>query len=52
VPRGSRSSSSLTVDGVDLTKDPEKLKKLMDVLDLPAGTNAKVTLVASSVIVR
>lgn len=43
---------TLTIDGVDLSKDPEKVRKLMELLDLPQGTNATITLVASDVIIR
>lgn len=44
--------ASLTIEGADLSKAPDKIRQLMDVLELPKGTNATVTLIASDVIVR
>jgi len=36
----------------DLSKSPEKIKQLMDLLDLPKGTNAVVRVTVASSIVR
>ena len=45
---------SMRVSGVsgDLLRDPQRVRKLMDVLDLPPGTNARVKYIGSDVIVR
>lgn len=46
--------SALKISGVsaDLLRDPERVRKLMDVLDLPEGTNARVRYIGTDVIVR
>lgn len=46
--------STLEVKGIpaDLLRSPEKIRQLMDLLELPEGTNARITVVSSSVIVR
>ena len=36
----------------EVLKSPEKIRQLMDLLELPEGTNARVTVVSSTVIVR
>ncbi len=47
-------AASLKVEGMagDLLRSPDKVRQLMDLLELPEGTNARVTIVTSSVIVR
>lgn len=49
-----KSTSSITVTGVDekLLRDPSRVRKLMELLDLPKGTNARLRAVGAEVIVR
>jgi hypothetical protein len=49
-----KKSSSVTVTGVaeELLRDPGRIRKLMDLLDLPKGTNARLRGVGAEVIVR
>jgi len=45
---------TLHVSGVspEILKQPDKIKKIMDILELPAGTNARLVYQAEDVIVR
>jgi hypothetical protein len=47
-------SSSLVINGLppDLHKSPEKVKALLDLLELPKGTTVTINFHASSSIVR
>lgn len=47
-------ASSLTINGLppDLHKSPEKIRALLDLLELPKGTRVTVNFQASSSIVR
>lgn len=49
-------SGALTVAiegiGVDLATQPEKVRQLMELLDLPKGTKATVTVTASTSMIR
>lgn len=47
-------AASLKLHGAssNLLRSPEKIRELMDLLELPEGTNARVTVVSASVIVR
>ena len=44
----------LTIEGanIELASNPEKVLQLMDLLDLPKGTRATVTVTASTSVVR
>jgi hypothetical protein len=46
--------SSLVISGAvaELHNDPQKIHRLLDLLELPQGTQVKVITTASSVIVR
>lgn len=47
-------ASSIRISGIpaDLFNAPEKVRELMDLLELPEGTNANVRVTISSAIVR
>ena len=51
---GGAHTGSLVIDGVppDLHKSPEKIRALLDLLELPKGTKVTVNFQASSSIVR
>jgi hypothetical protein len=53
-PRGKEHEPALKLSGVsaELARSPEKIRQLMELLELPEGTNARVTVATSSVIVR
>ena len=53
-PTGGEHQSAPTLSGVptELARSPEKIRQLMDLLELPEGTNARVTIGTASVIVR
>lgn len=53
-PEGTGSEPQLKLSGVptELARSPEKIRQLMELLDLPKGTNARVTVATSSVIIR
>lgn len=36
----------------ELAKSPEKIKQIMELLNLPVGTNAKISTVVTSMMVR
>lgn len=51
---GPAAEKSLVISGnvPDLHNDPEKIHQLLDILNLPKGTEVKVVTTATSVIVR
>ncbi len=53
-PAGQGSCSPMTITGVpaDLHSDPQKIHQLLDLLNMPKGTEVKVLTTASSSIVR
>lgn len=44
--------TTVTVEGLNVRHSPEKILQLMDLLDLPKGTKATVTMQVASSIVR
>jgi hypothetical protein len=53
-PKIGKGTPAVTISGVaakDMSR-PEKIKKLMDLLELPEGTNARVVYSTDDVIVR
>jgi hypothetical protein len=53
-PKVGSTAPTITITGVsaDQLKRPEKIMKLMDFLELPQGTNARIVYSADDVIVR
>lgn len=53
-PKVGATGPTITITGVgaDQLKRPEKIMKLMDFLELPEGTNARIVYSADDVIVR
>jgi hypothetical protein len=51
-PKGGPAATVTVSGAADLHRSPEKILKLMDVLSLPKGTKATVTVKVSSVITR
>lgn len=51
---GGEAAPSLTIAGVksDIVNQPEKIMQLMDILELPKGTNARILYSASDVVAR
>lgn len=47
-------AASITIAGVsgDVHQSPDKIQRLLDLLEVPRGTTVKITTEASSVIVR
>jgi hypothetical protein len=53
-PKAGKETPTVTITGLsaDQLKRPEKIMKLMEFLELPAGTNARIVYSAVDVIVR
>ena len=53
-PREAAHEPAVKLTGVpaEVARSPEKIRQLMDLLELPDGTSARVTIPATSVIVR
>ena len=53
-PREGGATSKVKISGIpaDMFNAPEKVRELMDLLELPEGTNATVRVTISSAIVR
>jgi hypothetical protein len=53
-PRVGKTAPTITITGMaaDQLKRPEKILKLMDFLELPEGTNARIIYSADDVVVR
>lgn len=53
-PKGAAREPAVRLSGIpaELARSPEKIRQLMDLLELPEGTNARVTVMTASVIVR
>ncbi len=51
---GGEERPTLRISGIphELLSSPEKIRQLMEILELPAGTKAHVTVATSSVIIR
>lgn len=49
-----KEASSLTISGIseDFSKSPDKVHKLLDLLDMPKGTQVTISTKASTSIVR
>lgn len=50
--KGNGEQISLNIEGLDLSRDHQRIRKLMELLELPEGTKATVTLVTSDVVIR
>jgi hypothetical protein len=50
--KGDEPRLRLTGVPTELARSPEKIRELMELLELPEGTNAHVTIATSSVIIR
>jgi hypothetical protein len=53
-PQVGKTAPTVTITGIaaDQLKHPDKIMKLMDFLELPKGTNARIIYSADDVIVR
>jgi hypothetical protein len=51
---GQAQGNTITIKGcpADLHQNPQKIHQLLDLLNMPQGTEVKITTVGSSVIVR